>query len=92
MQHAREMTNAVDIALQRLRGEFAALEQAVEVLRDSVSEEGMTVGPQQVGTDSINHAGKGAEGDPQWKDISQAVLGQLRLPQYGALPPPDYLE
>lgn len=89
MEHAREMTNEVDAALERVRGELVTIERALRVLKDSINERSGAVGSGTVGMQSTWNATEKASELPSWNDIDQVLSRELSLPEYGALRPPD---
>jgi hypothetical protein len=89
MNEAGEMTNAVDAALERVRGELTTLERALGVLRVSMIDEiGMSADPRNARTDLTGNAYEGIR-DWQSLDGLGRALSRLRLPEYGASAPLD---
>ena len=89
MEHTREMTNEVDSALKRVRGELVTLEQALRVLKDSINERSVAVGSGNVSLQSIRNVAEKATEVPRWNDIDRVLSNELCLPEYGALRAPD---
>jgi len=89
MNQTGEMTNAVDAALERVRGELATLERALAVLRvSSIDETGVSVDLRNGRTEPI---GSAFERVRNWQSLDGVgrVLSRLWLPEYGASLPLD---
>ena len=89
MEHAREMTNEVDAALERVRGELVTIERALRVLKDSIDDRGGAVGSGKVRMQSIWSAAEKASELQRCNEIDRILSKELSLPEYGALRPPD---
>jgi hypothetical protein len=83
------MTNEVDAALERVRGELVTIERALRTLKDSINQRSGAVGSGTVGMQSIWGAAEKDSELPSWNDIDRVLSRELALPEYGALGPPD---
>ena len=89
MEQIQDVAGAVQVALQRVRGELGALERAVTVLTAAVHEKAAPIGPYAVVTGPIRTPLETANETPSWDELKQVLLGEVWLPEFGALLPPD---
>lgn len=90
MNEAGEMTNAVDAALGRVRGELATLERALAVLRVSIIDEtGMSVDLRNAKTEPIGNAFERIRDWQSFDGVGRVLSRDLWLPEYGASLPLD---
>jgi hypothetical protein len=89
MQHTGELVGAVQVALQRVRGEFAALERAVRDLTDAMDEKAAPIDLPAIITEPIRDAQQKVDDGLSWDEITHVLARELWLPEFGAPLPPD---
>jgi len=89
MEQIREVAGAVQVALQRVREELAALEREVTALTNVVGERGVPIGAHTVITEPIRDALEETNDGLNWDEVRSVMHRELWLPEFGALLPPD---